>query len=46
MAYKHLIKIAPDVDEKLKALKKEWGLQSHNKVLRRMLGLNTDGKDA
>ena len=31
------IAITPDVDKKLKALKKEWNLQSHNKVLRRLL---------
>lgn len=35
--YKPRIAITPDVDEKLKALKKRWGLQSHNKVLRRLL---------
>lgn len=39
MAYKHLIKIGPDVDAALKQLKKDWQLQSHNKVLRRLLGL-------
>ena len=37
MAYKTVIKIGPDVDEQLKALKKKWKLQSHNKVLRRLL---------
>lgn len=54
MAYKHLIKIGPDVDAALKRLKQEWQLQSHNKVLRRMLGLTnpstkdgeTGGRDA
>ncbi len=37
MAYKKLIKIGPDVDKELVALKKKWNLQSHNKVLRRLL---------
>ena len=37
MAYKTVIKIGPDVDKELKALKKKWKLQSHNKVLRRLL---------
>ena len=37
MAYKTVIKIGPDVDKELKALKKLWKLQSHNKVLRRLL---------
>ncbi len=37
MAYKTVIKIGPDVDKELKALKKKWRLQSHNKVLRRLL---------
>jgi predicted CopG family antitoxin len=45
MAYKKLIKIGPDVDAKLIELKKEFGLQSHNKVLRRLLGLTKDGRD-
>ncbi len=45
MAYKKLIKIAPDVDAKLIQLKKEYGLQSHNKVLRRLLGLSKDGRN-
>ena len=31
------IAITPDVDKELKALKKKWKLQSHNKVLRRLL---------
>lgn len=31
------IAITPDVDKELKALKKRWRLQSHNKVLRRLL---------
>jgi predicted CopG family antitoxin len=43
MAYKKIIKIAPDVDAKLIELKKEYGLQSHNKVLRRLLGLAKEG---
>ena len=42
MPYKKLIKIAPDVDKELQRLKVEWELQSHNKVLRRLLGLNSD----
>jgi hypothetical protein len=49
MAYKHLIKIGPDVDAELKRLKKEFGLQSHNKVLRQLLGLTPpkdEAKDA
>ena len=37
MPYKANIKIAPDVDKQLKTLKKKWKLQSHNKVLRRLL---------
>lgn len=45
MAYKTLIKIAPDVDKELKRLKREYGLQSHNKVLRRLLGLTKDGRN-
>ncbi len=36
MPYKTVIKISPEVDEWLKSLKKEWKLQSHNKVLRRI----------
>jgi len=43
-------KIAPDVDRELRRLKKKWQLQSHNKVLRRLLKLNKDadggGQDA
>lgn len=31
------IAITPDVDKELKVLKKQWRLQSHNKVLRRLL---------
>lgn len=46
MTYKTLIKIAPDVDKELQRLKTEYGLQSHNKVLRRLLGLTKDGADA
>ena len=38
--YKPRIAITPDVDEALKALKKEYGVQSHNKALRRLLGLS------
>lgn len=45
MAYKHLIKIGPDVDHELRRLKKEWQLQSHNKVLRRLLKLTRDGAE-
>ncbi len=37
MVYKANIKISPDVDKELKALKEKWNLQSHNKVLRRLL---------
>jgi predicted CopG family antitoxin len=44
MAYKKLIKIAPDVDAELMRLKKEYHLQSHNKVLRRLLKLTKDGE--
>jgi predicted CopG family antitoxin len=50
MPYKKLIKIAPDVDHELCRLKREWELQSHNKVLRRLLKLTPqpakDGADA
>ncbi len=45
MAYKKLIKIAPDVDKELRRLKEQWELQSHNKVLRRLLGLTKDGRN-
>jgi len=44
-AFKPRIAITPDVDKELKRLKKMWRLQSHNKVLRRLLTLNGD-KDA
>ena len=37
LAEKPRIAITPDVDKELKALKKKWRLQSHNKVLRRLL---------
>ena len=43
MPYKTNIKIAPDVDKELKALKKKWRLQSHNKVLRRLLSERDNG---
>jgi hypothetical protein len=54
MDYKTVIKIGEDVDHELRRLKKEWQLQSHNKVLRRLLGLTiphskdgeTGGRDA
>ena len=36
-AEKPRIAITPDVDKELKALKKRLNLQSHNKVLRRLL---------
>lgn len=37
------IAITPDVDKQLKALKKLWNLQSHNKVLRRLLAERNGG---
>ena len=37
LAEKPRIAITPDVDKELKALKKKWRLQSHNKVLKRLL---------
>jgi hypothetical protein len=45
--FKPRIAITPDVDAELKALKKRWHLQSHNKVLRRLLALrqHTDGAE-
>lgn len=43
------IAITPDVDAELKALKRHWNLQSHNKVLRRLLhvqrSLNKEPQD-
>ena len=41
MAYRDNIKISPDVARELRLLKALYGLQSHNKVLRRILGLSS-----
>ena len=35
--YKPRIAITPDVAKELQRLKRQWRLQSHNKVLRRIL---------
>ena len=43
MAYKDRLAVAPDVVRELQKLKRQWKLQSHNKVLRRLLGLSKDG---
>ena len=39
MTYQVRIAIAPDVDAKLSWLQSVWELESHNQVLRRLLGL-------
>lgn len=39
MSYTDVIKVSPEVMKELRRLKAEYGLQSHNKVLRRVLGL-------
>ena len=44
MAYKDVIKIGPDVMNELRFLKARYGLQSYNKVLKRVLGLTKNGK--
>ncbi len=40
MPYIDVIKVGPDVMKELQRLKKLHDLQSHNKVLKRVLGLN------
>lgn len=40
MPYETRIAIDPDVLKQLQERKADWGLQSHNKVLRRLLGLS------
>ena len=45
MSYTDVIKVGPDVLKELQRLKKQYGLQSHNKVLKRLLNLTKDGRE-
>lgn len=42
--YKERIVVGPDTIKALQALKKEWGLQSHNKVIKRLLKERSGGQ--
>ena len=41
--YTDVIKVSPEVMAELRRLKELYQLQSHNKVLKRLLGITKDG---